>query len=541
MSSQPPQMAKPRLTGTLSIQILTASLFILGTALALVSMFATISVRNYLMEQTDNNLLSSGQIVASQTIDAILSGTGETILPNDFYLYVDNYYGPPIEAVHYSVVDRYGRPADPQTLVMIPRAEPQTVPGTITNTNWRIITVPLMSAKQVDEQIGTVLIGLPLAKIDLAVSALQRVLGIFVLIVIAFGAVISYFIVQRSLRGIREIIHVTGEVKAGNYAARVPEGPPGSEVGMLGESINAMLSEIETSFAARAASERRMRQFVSDASHELRTPLASIRGYAELYRMGGVPADQVDMAFARVEAESGRMAHLVEDLLQLARLDEQRPEKWKHVDLAATALNTVSDFLARSPDRVATVTNLEGGEVESVVITADQDRIIQLFTNLLGNVATHTPPDTPVEVAVGLCPDEDCVAVVEVRDHGPGIDDADRERIFERFYRTDTSRYRGSGGSGLGLAIVAAIMGRHHGHAQVLETPGGGLTVRLKFPNAIVDTSGEAASADDPKSGEKNTEKSGGQKSTKLGRIFLPKRSNTGSIPKVSGDKPADN
>jgi two-component system OmpR family sensor kinase len=114
------------------------------------------------------------------------------------------------------------------------------------------------------------------------------------------------------------------------------------------------------------------------------------------------------------------------------------------------------------------------------VVTGDGDRLRQVLTNLVGNVARHTPAGSPAEIALGRVPDGG--AVVEVRDHGPGVSPDQAGKIFERFYRADSSRNRGSGGSGLGLAIVAAIVGAHQGHVSVAETPGGGLTVRVLLP-----------------------------------------------------------
>lgn len=475
------EQPKQKLRGNLSAQILTASLLILGFALALVSVFATFSLRSYLMDETDRTLASSGQIVASQTIEAVLRGTTDQVLPNEFYLYVD--YGPDnsLEAIYPSVKNEFGTPSNPDRLARMDTTEPMTVIGTHANTQWRVAVVPI-STDTTNEQIGSVVIGLPLAGVEETVNNLRQVLFVFVIGVLVIGAIASYFILQSSLSGLRRVNLVAADVRSGDFSARVPVPDPSTEVGILGISINAMLEEIEQSFAARAASENSMRQFVSDASHELRTPLATIRGYAELYRMGGVPEDQVGQAFSRVEAESARMATLVEDLLQLARLDEHREEKFKRVDLAATALNTVADFLARTQGHEVNVTDLEGNEIESVIVVANQDRVTQVMTNLLGNVATHTPAGTPVDVLVGIDPEDSATAVVEIRDHGHGISEADRERIFERFYRTDSSRYRGSGGSGLGLAIVAAIMAQHGGSARVLDTPGGGMTVRLCFP-----------------------------------------------------------
>lgn len=145
------------------------------------------------------------------------------------------------------------------------------------------------------------------------------------------------------------------------------------------------------------------------------------------------------------------------------------------------------------------MTNLDGGEVESLVIMGDNDGVTQLLTNLLGNVSSHTDPDVAVEVAVGIDPEDASQALVEVRDHGQGIPEKDRAHIFERFYKIDSSRARcGGEGSGLGLAIVAAIMTAHHGQVTIKETPGGGLTVRLAFPlpRAYLVTASHSLNAD---------------------------------------------
>jgi two-component system OmpR family sensor kinase len=245
-----------------------------------------------------------------------------------------------------------------------------------------------------------------------------------------------------------------------------------------------MLAQIEQAFAVRAASEARMRRFVADASHELRTPLATVRGYAELYRMGALdePA-KVDDTMRRIEGSATRMGGLVEDLLLLARLDEGRPVAREPVDLTVLAADAVSDLHALDPDRPARLVPLDpgtnGGPVE---VTGDDARLRQVVANLVGNVVRHTPAGTPVEIAVGTA---DGAGVLEVRDHGPGIDPAHAARVFERFYRVDASRTRESGGAGLGMAIVAAIVGAHRGHVSLAETPGGGTTVRVAVPAGV--------------------------------------------------------
>lgn len=500
-----PHQTTPRATGTLSFRIVLVFVLLLGLALTLISALATVSLRNYLTQETDRILSSSGQVIASQTIEQLVNGSQSQVLPSEFYLHVSYKDNPQVAIVHPQVQNTFGTPAHPEELINNLDSVPRTVSGTLRHVNWRIKVVQLTSTAT-NEAVGSVLIGIPMTTVEQAVSNLREVLSIFILIVVVGGGFLSYILVRTSLRSLRSIERATQAVAAGNLSARVPTGSPGSEVGILGASINKMLSQIEHSFAARAASEQRMREFVSDASHELRTPLATVRGYTELYRMGGVPEDQVDNAFARIDSEARRMATLVDDLLQLARLDEGRPLKLKNVDLASVALNTVADFLARAPRRNAEVINLSGGEAESVVVTADQDRVTQVVTNLLSNVITHTPEDTKVEVAVGIDPVNPAQAILEVRDHGPGIAITDHQRIFERFFRTDSSRSRnGGGGSGLGLAIVAAIMAAHGGSARTYETEGGGLTVRLVFPHVRGRAAATPSTADPNKDSNKRS------------------------------------
>jgi two-component system OmpR family sensor kinase len=252
-------------------------------------------------------------------------------------------------------------------------------------------------------------------------------------------------------------------------------------VASLSDSLNTMLARIEHSFAVREASERRMRQFVADASHELRTPLATVKGYAELYRVGGVrDPEDVAGAMGRIENEAGRMARLVEDLLLLTRVDSQPTTKRSDIDLTVLAADTVQDARVRADGREIRLVPLHDGGIGGVHTTGDDHALRQVLANLVTNALEHTPPGSPVEVAVGTLPDR---AVIEVRDHGPGIPPDVADRVFERFYRADASRNRSrGGGAGLGLAIVAAIVGRHRGAVRHLPTPGGGATFRIELP-----------------------------------------------------------
>ena len=238
-----------------------------------------------------------------------------------------------------------------------------------------------------------------------------------------------------------------------------------------------MLDRLERAFAERQASEDRLRQFIADASHELRTPLASIRGYAELFRMGAAsePAD-VEKSMRRIEDEAARMGVLVEDLLTLARLDEVADAPHAEVDLARLARDAADDARATAPDRAIAV----AGDTPAVVL-GDAHQLRQVLANLLRNALVHTPAASPVEVAVTAAGAD---VRLEVRDHGPGLPTDDPDALFERFWRAEGGRERGKSGAGLGLAIVAAIVGAHGGHVTAANADGGGAAFVVTLPAA---------------------------------------------------------
>ena len=219
-----------------------------------------------------------------------------------------------------------------------------------------------------------------------------------------------------------------------------------------------------------------MRRFVADASHELRTPLTSIRGFAELYRQGAV-TDPVELGrmMRRVEDEASRMGLLVEDLLLLARLDQQRPLEQVPVDLLDVVTDAVEDARLLAPDR--TVELAISGD-EAPVVLGDEPRLRQVVTNLVSNALTHTPSGTPVAVTLDTVAGNGLPGHVRVavHDRGPGLSDEQRAKVFERFYRADPSRTRAAGGTGLGLSIVAALVAAHGGRVHVESEPGVGST-----------------------------------------------------------------
>ncbi len=290
-------------------------------------------------------------------------------------------------------------------------------------------------------------------------------------------ALLAWWLVGVRLRPLRRMGETAGQIAAGDLSRRVEPANEKTEVGRLGLALNGMLAQIEGAFAERAAGERRLRRFLADASHELRTPLAAIRGYAELFRMGAQrEPDKVERAMGRIEAESTRMGGLVDDLLTLARLDEVKSPAREPVALGALLDEACEDARAAALGSPISLRRPGGAEVE---IEGDADQVRRVLDNLLRNAVVHTPERTAIDVSLAR---EGGEAVVRVRDHGPGIAADDPQAVFERFWRSSSSRGRGDGGAGLGLAIVAAIVHAHGGEVVAANAPDGGAELTLRLP-----------------------------------------------------------
>ena len=315
---------------------------------------------------------------------------------------------------------------------------------------------------------------LSLQDVDATMDRLRLVLVVAVGMVIAILGLVVFWVLRLGVRPIKRMTRTAGAIAVGDLSQRVPAGRRGTEASELGDSLNAMMTTIEGAFAERAASEARLRRFVADASHELRTPVTTIRGYAELYRHGGLATiDDLDQAMRRTEQESIRMASLVDDLLLLARLDEGRPLARATVELGVLGIDAAADARAVAPERVITAEVSEG-----VTVEGDEDRLRQVIGNLVGNALVHTPDGTAVAVRVH---NGDGSSVVEVHDDGPGMPSDVAARAFERFSRADAARSRNGGGAGLGLAIVQAIVHAHEGEVRMISAPGAGTTVTVEF------------------------------------------------------------
>jgi two-component system OmpR family sensor kinase len=306
-------------------------------------------------------------------------------------------------------------------------------------------------------------------------------LGFGLLVVLIAGGV-GYLLVRRSLRPLEEVEAIAEAIAVGDLTRRIPPAPPHTEVGRLGTSLNSMLHQIQDSFAQVEASEERarrgeerMRRFVGDASHELRTPLTSIRGFAELYRQGAT--GDTDFLMNHIESEAKRMSVLVEDLLLLARLDAARPWEPTPVDLVSVAADVVDAAHVREPERTLELEVTEAAT--DITVPGDRNKLVQVLTNLVSNALRHTPAAADITVRIDAEPQ---AAVISVIDTGLGMTEDEAGQVFERFYRTDSSRSRGSGGSGLGLSIVAGIVAAHGGNVELKTAPDAGATFIVRLP-----------------------------------------------------------
>ena len=403
--------------------------------------------------------------------------------------------------------------------------------------NWQVVAqkLPVVFSffGQSQKGIVTLIVGVDLGDINGTISQLAGIDLIVSMIIVVGLAVVGVAVVRASLRPLADIEKTARAIAAGDLSRRVPDQDPSTEVGQLGRSLNTMLAQIETSFDARTRSEaaarrseERMRQFVADASHELRTPLTAMRGYAEYYRQRGglqeggepesapIPAGghdpssdalgtsgqltraDMDRIMQRVEQESARMGVLVEDMLLLARLDQQRPIEHRPVDLLTLAADAVQDARIIAPGRDIT---LDVGSGAAFLVLGDEVRLRQVIGNLMNNALTHTPDGTPVAVRLLAGPRQPVPSVIlEVADQGPGLRPDQAEHVFERFYRADQARTRTAGGTGLGLAIVAALVAAHDGTVALKTAPGQGATFRITLPLAPEARDGHPDEGDQP-------------------------------------------
>lgn len=475
--------------------VLVALLLVVGLLVADVVIYA--SVRSYLYGQADNTLaqnevLGHGYLTFADErgIQVTQADLSRHVSPEVYLIVLDEHghvllrrpSGPPTRPDPAPVLTvglpvqrvpdpeahvRVGRYAgtfrpDPNAVVLRSTGDPDGRYRTVA------VTVPQ----------GTLVTSISLNPTNDTLASLRRVeLLASLAILVAMGALVTV-VVRRGLRPLREMAGTADAIASGDLARRVPEGPPGTEVGQLGHALNEMLAQIEGAFAEKSASEERLRQFVADASHELRTPLTSIRGYAELLARGGFSDDAGRRkALKRIEEEATRMGGLVEDLLLLAELDRGRPLRAETVDLQTVCADAVGDSNAVPHGHHLAL--VPGGPV---LVVGDAERLEQVAHNLINNALAHTPDGTVVSVSTGTAGG---MGLIEVSDDGPGILPGEAARVFDRFYQGDPSR--SATGSGLGLAIVRAIAEALGGTAEVIAPEGPGATLLVRVPLAAAD------------------------------------------------------
>jgi two-component system OmpR family sensor kinase len=341
---------------------------------------------------------------------------------------------------------------------------PFTTGGVGTGDDFRVIVV------QRPEVSGWDIIAISTAQAEAAYTRLLIAMGIGGIIVFAVIGLIGAWVVRLGVRPINEVTAAADAISAGDRTRRVPSYPAGTEAAHLAQAFNSMVDQKEES-------DERLRQFIADASHELRTPLTSIRGYADLYHRGGLAEpDRLDDAMRRVTGEAERMGALVDDLLLLSKLDRGLPLATVTVDLASLLDDAAADARAIQPERRVTVQS-----VRPLTCQGDPLRLHQVVASILHNALVHTPVDTPIEL-IGT--PRDGAVVLEIVDHGPGLDPDVAAKVFERFYRGDPSRARSSGGSGLGLSIAKSIVETHGGRVGVHTAPGEGCRFTIALPVA---------------------------------------------------------
>ncbi|MFD8914630.1 sensor histidine kinase [Streptomyces sp. NPDC059575] len=466
---------------TLRARLVMALLVLAGLGLGIIGVASVVLIRESMIDRMDDQLRvlvqqvdgRPGQLAPSREERRNSDG-----LPTDFalrVLYRDGKpqlfapaaeVGPALPLIDSTTVDRYD-------------GQPFTVDDQQGGADWRVVVVRRM----MPDGPRIIVAAQSTETTEATVTQLIWIeAGVGIVLLLVLGAV-GFLLVLLGLRPLTRIERTAEDIAGGHLDLRVASDSH-TEVGRLGGALNTMVGRLSSALRQRERSEARLRRFVADASHELRTPLTSIRGFAELNRCGGAPerAD-ADRLMGRIEGEAIRMGRLVDDMLLLARLDQERALDLAELDIRTLVEDAVHDARARDPERPLVLESAG----KPVRVTVDEHRMRQVITNLVGNAMAHTPRGTPVHVRVGTlaerpeppvavagCPDSPGRVVLEVSDQGPGVPLEAAPNIFDRFYRVDEARSRTRGGTGLGLAITAAILEAHGGRVELRTAPGEG-------------------------------------------------------------------
>lgn len=444
---------------------------IVAVALVVTNAVLARAFENDLLDRTDGELLDTTQRPIF-TPDRGPGGGPRELQPlSDLYIAAANADGTRIVRLGRGLDEDQSPPVLTGRDLVEQVNHPFTVPSADGEGSWRVVAV------QGRVENGLLVVATDLAGVDATLRRMWVIQLVGSALVLSALAAVLWWVLRLGVRPLISMAATADEIAAGDLSRRVEQADQSTEAGRLGVAFNSMVDGMEQALAEREATEARLRRFAADASHELRTPLTSIRGYAELWEAGGLrdPA-QLDQAMRRLSDEGRRMGALVEDLLLLARLDQEPVVRQELVRLDLLAADAVADALAVEPGRPLDL------ETEPAIVVGDESQLRQLVSNLVTNARVHTPAGTPITVRVRV---ESSTARLEVSDQGPGMEPEVAQRVFERFYRGDAARGReGAGGTGLGLSIVDAVAEAHEGRASVESSPGRGSRFVVELPAA---------------------------------------------------------
>ena len=466
---------------SLRAKLTALSVGLIGLLLTVSSAGTVALLSTYLQRNTDTLLVATASTLASENpvmLDRRVANGDLTLpsLPSDYYIAILNSDGKQFLGLVSSAGSQRITP-NFSTFTLEVVKETEGVPFEVEvdnlrgpNTTWRVVALPLNRAN------GSVVVALPTNTNRQIISEYGSIGGRFGIFLIVLSGLSIWLTITSALKPLREVERTAQSVKAGQFSSRLVERHDKTEIGRLNRALNSMLDSIESAVRGKDKTLEQMRRFVSDASHELRTPLVTVRGYAELYRMGAIkkPKDVAE-AMDRIESEAIRMSGLVDSLLTLTRMDELGQLTTQKVNLESIATPVIKDASVANPD---VKFELED-QTKNLEVELDADRIKQVLTNLVANASRFAPNGSTVTVLVSSAAKNIKVSVI---DRGEGIPEPLQEKVFDRFYRADNSRNRETGGSGLGLAIARAIVNAHGGKIWAETTVGGGATFSFEIP-----------------------------------------------------------
>jgi two-component system OmpR family sensor kinase len=455
-----------------------ANVALLALGIVMATAVSLMGMRHYLLDQIDTQLLRTRDSLGSTQITArqIDSLSALAFVRNRT---VSEFQGPPNSDSLFAAVDERGRaimigtfePTDNQRALAAALDDPRALAGDTEPHDVRVNGTPYR-ATAVSLTDGTVvLLATSTDALHQGVAKALKLDLAFGTLLLALLAVLTMLSVSRRMRPLEDMVETSSAIAEGDLTRRVPSShDPTQEVEQLRLALNSMLHQVESAYRTRERSAAQLRRFVADASHELRTPLSAIRGYLQLYDKGMLrePAER-KRAWDRMTGEADRMGRLVDELLTLARLDQQPELRFRNVDLSRLVRDAAEDLRAQQPERPVSV-----GAEGTLLVHADESGLRQILGNLVANVRRHTPPEVPVTLDLERV---DGVVRLRVADEGPGLDEEDATRIFDRFFRAS-----GGTGSGLGMAIVQGVTTAHGGEVAVRTAPGKGLTVTVTLP-----------------------------------------------------------